>query len=813
MKDPGLDETKFKRDRPLSGSIQFNLNSLVGFPGVKLVKNDIIISSTKQFSTTIRPNSQDLSLYNRLSLSMQNLSDVPLLVGVTIRHGSNDSPEHKIATSFSGGREPLPPFLPAHLEFPIECFGIYGRPNGWKHIIDVSISISTEKFFTGAKFFSVAIRGAEFWRSSRPNGPRLTSFGLESLITEPVSGNSIFSRNTILHDLNSAPRHSNKGLVTPFSENDPGLSIPAPHSYPEENAQQIMDGKIMGQHASCKIPWDANPLGELEWTHFLNRHHFLRTLIREYARNRDMALMDKVSSIVTSWIRECPAPVDSNGGAGPTWETLTVAWRLREWFWIKGILWPTGFFPYDAVKLMLRSVWEHARSLVDHQGHPNNWIIVESAALAITGALFPEFRESVEWWETGINRIQQAFCLQFFRDGSHFEISPLYQSICLNAILEVQHVAYANELALPKTFVETLDKGIKYLMEIMRPDFTWPSINDSGSIARNYSQLFQKIYILNKRPEYLWIASKGKQGKPLRSGVRVFKDSGIGVIRRTETYNGQWAMLRAGPPGAFHIHSDLLSVELFDNNTKWLVDPGISAYAPAAMTDYYRTAGSHNIFVVDGVEPDRSQLPTSEKIKSARKRVKKLQGLDFLGVTGESEEFIDGDSNRLFCRRTLLLLKNSFWALLDHIDGSGIHDVTHRWQFSTEVEKVQSHDKQSVVASSHSGKMIIQKMLPGATSDIEYFFGSIKPHSGWVSWSGVDRPAYSVKFNTRVELPTTFCWLMRSIRNDSEQIPSLYLGEHSSGKISLIIHHKTGLSETIHIPDENHINLLIKKRK
>ncbi|MFH0959623.1 MAG: heparinase II/III family protein [Pseudomonadota bacterium] len=811
MNDPGLDDKEFKRDTPVSISVRLNLNSLVGLTGVKLVQNTVIASSTEKFSAIIITDCQDLSSYNRLILSMQNLSDVPLLVGVTLRHGPSDLMEHdRFATSFSGGRESLLPRLTAQLKFPIECFGIYGKPSGWKDVTSLTLSIASEKFFVGPKSFSVAIYYIEFDRILPPQGPRLTSLGLERITIKPVKRKLALSKNRFFGANGLEPLNFVKGYVSPFSGNDPGLSIPAPHNYPQENSEEIMNGKIMGQNVSETIQWTANPLGELEWTHFLNRHHFLRPLILEYAQTQDRTFAEKVSSVVTSWIEKCPTPLDSNGGAGPTWETLTVAWRLREWFWIKGVMWSTGHFSHDTVNLMLRSVWEHARSLMDHQGHPNNWIIVESAALAVTGALFPEFQESGGWWKTGISRLQKAIELQFFGDGSHFEISPLYHSICLNALLEVQHVANANKLQLNEAFVGSLKNAFEFLMEIARPDFTWPSINDSGSIERDYIQLFQKLYILNKRPEYLWFASTGKRGKPPKSGVRVFKDAGICVIRRNESCNLQWAILRAGPPGAFHIHSDLLSVELFDKDTKWLLDPGITSYAPSALTDYYRSAGSHNSFVVDGVEPDRTQLPVSEKIISSKNIASELQNHDFIGATGQSREFSDGCDNRLFCSRTLLLFRNSYWAVIDHIEGSGTHDVTHNWQFSTEVKKVEACGKQSVVASSHSAKMLLQKMLPVASSEIEYFLGSINPYSGWVSSRGKDHRSHSVKFNTRVKLPITFFWVMRCMRNDTGPFPSLSLERDKSGKTSLIIRHKIGTFETLDLPKYFQENLFIK---
>jgi len=133
-----------------------------------------------------------------------------------------------------------------------------------------------------------------------------------------------------------------------------------------------MNGRIMGQVLPHEITWDANPLGELEWTHFLNRHHFLRSMVQEFVKSGDKRVVERLADVVADWIRKCPVPIGSNGGAGPTWETLTAAWRLREWLWIVGTMWPSRSFPEEVKELMLRSVWEHAQSLMDHQGHPNN---------------------------------------------------------------------------------------------------------------------------------------------------------------------------------------------------------------------------------------------------------------------------------------------------------------------------------------------------------------------------------------------------------------------------------------------------------
>ncbi|MFH0997131.1 MAG: heparinase II/III family protein [Pseudomonadota bacterium] len=87
--------------------------------------------------------------------------------------------------------------------------------------------------------------------------------------------------------------------------------------------------------------------------------------------------------------------------------------------------WPLASFRKTVKEMMLRSFWEHAHHLMDHQGHPNNWMVVESAALTLAGMCLPEFQEAEAWLETGILRLKNEFIRQFMDDGTHYELSPL----------------------------------------------------------------------------------------------------------------------------------------------------------------------------------------------------------------------------------------------------------------------------------------------------------------------------------------------------------------------------------------------------
>ncbi|MGC8603736.1 MAG: heparinase II/III family protein, partial [Desulfomonilaceae bacterium] len=615
MKDPLLPGSDFERDIILFRSTMVKPEHIGYLGNFSLADDKIIIRGTNRLNLNINLKHSDLSIFNSLAVTLRNLSSHELLVEVKLIHGICEGDEPLKSISSSGGREVLVPGPITTLSFPFECFGTYGKPSGWSNVRELEINFSHDKFFTEYENIEIEFHRIEGERRSIPQGPRLTPDGLENQLSGNIDFDETLLISNVKHGLRSRGTGVRRlGYITPFTMLDPGLYTPPPHYYSPDTSPEIISGRIMGQNLPENIPWNANPVGELEWTHFLNRHHFVRSMILEFLKTGKKFVVERVASIVSDWILKCPVPVGSNGGAGPTWESLTVAWRLREWFWITGIMWPNPWFPNTVKNLMLRSIWEHAQSLMDHQGHPNNWIMIESCAMVLSGLLFPSFRDAAKWIETGLGRLVNEHKRQFFPDGAHFELSPLYHAICIDALLEVRRVAELTGESLPALFYKPLEQGFDYLMDLARPDFTWPSINDSGGVDRSYCQLFFNAASVFHRPDFEWVASRGSSGAPpKRKAIRLFGDAGICVIKTADKDDCQWALLRSGPAGAFHVHDDLLSIEIFDNESLWLVDPGITKYAPGILTSYYRSALAHNVLVVDGVEPLRSGRPIIER--------------------------------------------------------------------------------------------------------------------------------------------------------------------------------------------------------
>ena len=602
-------------------------------------------------------------------------------------------------------------------------------------------SLLYERGHTGPKKIEIALRSLHGEFRHVPPGPRLTQEGLASLLNVDVD----------------------KALAQPFPSHnwdDSGFLIPAPHQYPRETADEILAGKIMGQKVGKPIRWDVNPLGELEWTHFLHRHHFLKEILTALSGSGNEYYAEALDRIIAGWIRDNPAPLASNGGAGPSWETLSVAWRLREWLWVRAIAWNYSSFSRETRVLMLRSIWEHARSLMDHKGHPNNWIIVESAALALAGICFPEFREAGEWFETGVQRLRTEFNRQFFPDRVHFEISPMYHAICLHALLEVKDAAAARGIDLPEEFDEPLEKCAKYLLALCRPNFTWPSINDSGPIDLDHSPLMRKAGEVFDRDDFAWIGMKGLTGEPPDRTFHMFPDAGIAAMRSSWGRDANFLVFRAGPPGAAHVHEDSLALEVVALGAPRLVDPGITKYTPDVLTDYYRSARAHNQLLIDGHSPERAGIDWDKKIASA--------GPDFASWSNDSLKVVsgvyrgawEGTDEEFAHERTIVFINDEYWLVKDAVTGSGEHEISACWQFFP--GRVET-DIKTLAARYVDPRGACFELIPlrgQAPVEMEVFTGSLHPPRGWVSVNGSDQPATMCAYTIRASLPTYLVWLM-----------------------------------------------------
>lgn len=489
----------------------------------------------------------DLSGFDGVSLTARNDAPGRVLLELLVQVG-DPSPTRL----FTGGRTKIEAGATAAYFFAWSDFGWYGKTPDIARVRRIEAVFRRGK---GAPPTPVAVVVLECALRKRVavRGPRLSEAGLEHLLARPDD----FAAKTF-------PDWTRRSALT---------RLPTPvFSHPSERPQDVLSGRIMGHAVGFPPDWTADPEGELEWRCFLHRHHFLRRLV---CAGRGSAAL----AVLLDWIENNPIPTQSDGGSGSAWQCLSVAWRLREWIPALAACW--SGFDAPGRSMVLRSVWEHARFLLVHRGWPGNWRIVEAASLALAGLVFPEFRESPCWTEIGLARLTEETERQFLGDGTHVERSPLYHGLCLESRLLVVAAAEAAGVAAPKAIRAGLARSVQVFADLVRPDGTLPSLNDSGGVERLARPTLRLAEVL-----------LGSRFAPSRRDC-LLPEAGFAVLRR----GGDFALLKAGPKPSTHAHEDDASLEIVLAGRPVCLDPGVARYAPSAVAASLRATESHNCLV------------------------------------------------------------------------------------------------------------------------------------------------------------------------------------------------------------------------
>ncbi|MDQ7824935.1 MAG: alginate lyase family protein [Candidatus Eremiobacteraeota bacterium] len=732
MRTPPLPETDFRPDRILFTRDIFSCNDFTTRASPGPGGKGRFSSPEGPLVITFDIDGGILEGIDCLKLAVTNRGAREIRAGMRIEEAGG-------AVHLSGDSEPVAGESTAELLFPRESFGILGTPGGWQGASRLRLIFAGEKHSLEKSPLEVIIASLSGMAREQRQGPRLTSAGLRKSLALK-RGNLSFP-----------------ALPPPFCPGDAGLGVPPPLPCPLEEHRRLLKGTFMG--LKLPGPWEWKKLrgGEYEVLHFLHRHHFVKSLLEVFAKTENDSIIVVLDRLLRRWINAYPVPLDSNGGASPQWETLSAAWRLKEWLWAAGIAWSHRSFRESTKKLMLRSFWEHCRHLADHRGHPGNWRIVEASALALGGLALPLFREAESWAATGTDWLLEEMERQFLDDGAHYELSPLYQAICLDSALEVLISTGARGKTLPRRFSETLEKGYDYLASMARPDFTWPSLNDSWGYEYDFCPSLERAGKILGRRDFLFIGSRGHAGEPPQVKNRLFPTAGLASLRSGHDGGSLHLIFRSGPPGVSHSHNDVLSLDLSAHGERILIDPGISRYTPGPMTDYYRSALSHTSLSIDGLERQASRMCFNER--KGRSDARLCQAPLYAAASGTALLPSSG-AGEVLVRRTVIFVREAYWIIADQYSGTGLHEIVTGWKWRPG-PLVIDREKLSVKAPGIAGHTFTLIALPGAIKlSMDCEEGVASPPRGWAALRGTDRPAPSLRFRALASLPVSLLWLL-----------------------------------------------------
>ncbi len=296
---------------------------------------------------------------------------------------------------------------------------------------------------------------------------------------------------------------------------------------------------------------------------------------------------------INKWIIDNPAPL------GNGWEPYTSSLRIVNW--IKSFL--SGMTPNQ---MMLDSLAQQVDYLSQNlERHIlGNHYFSNGKALIFAGLYF-QGEYAGKWFEMGLEIYSKELDEQILSDGGNFELTPMYHTIMLVDLLDIQNIF--------RVFPDNVDNSIvdktkKYALRM----FKWLNAmsHSDGGISFFNDSVFG---IAPKLPQVLEYAHQIGISPPCNftpsiNELLVSDLSNTGFVSvKSSDFTLIADLGEVGPsyqPG--HAHADTLSFELSLFNQRIFVNSGISEYGLSKERLRQRQSAAHNTVVVNGL--DSSQV-------------------------------------------------------------------------------------------------------------------------------------------------------------------------------------------------------------
>ncbi len=380
--------------------------------------------------------------------------------------------------------------------------------------------------------------------------------------------------------------------------------------------------------------WEPDRPADLKMVWEINRHQHFVALGMAYWLTGDERYVQAFITQLTSWIDANPV------GHGINWfSALEIAVRLINWMLAFQFFRTSETFQDEAARAFLKSFYQQTVFLGEHlttyEPVPNNHLIGETAALALAGAAFPEFKAAAEWREKGVRILTEAALEQTHRDGVNKEQATGYMRFVAEFLLLV--ITQSRRGALPPVpeLERTLQSMFDYLLHTLGVSGVgplWGDADDGYAMALvpegrfwDYRWLLAAGAALFGRGDWKQVAGHfgaeaywllGPAGleawerlearTPERTS-QGYTEGGIYIIRDSWEPDTDLMSFRCGPWGlggegkSAHSHCDMLAVLLWVNGRALLVDSGTYRYH-GPWRDTFRSTAYHNTLMVDGHE-------------------------------------------------------------------------------------------------------------------------------------------------------------------------------------------------------------------
>lgn len=524
------------------------------------------------------------------------------------------------------------------------------------------------------------------------------------------------------------------------------------------------------QQADGRLNWAYDgPADDIEWAWGLNRHPFLGTLLEAYLETGNPRYAQTIDRFVKDWvISSLPYPAVKSSTA--MWRGLEVSFRVKRWaeaFY--GLIDSDHLSPATRL-LLLSSIPEHAHYL--RQFHAQgNWLTMELSALARAATAWPEFKPASEWLAYSKEMMTASLLEQVYPDGVQTELTAHYHRVALSNFDFFLKIFQQAEESLPDVYVQKIGDMWNYLAYSLRPSGTNPLNNDSD--LRNYQEMIARVAREYDRPDWLFIATNGREGTAPEKASVLFPYAGQAILRNNWTEQAHWAFFDIGPWGSGHQHNDKLHLSVSAYGQDLLVDAGRFAYRGVLaekFRPYARSSAGHNLMLIDR----QGQAPGPKETAEALGEIhfKSTDHFDYAWGSFNQFQALEGTAEHT---RSLTYLKDKFWIVVDRLRTDRPREVQVLWHWHPDCE-VELQEKNKVSSKNQLGNLAI---VPIGEQDWDLSFVKGQEEPQPQAWYSVEynqaTPNTASIYTTQADDKEAFVWLLLPSAGRSPMVRSRIL--------------------------------------
>jgi hypothetical protein len=533
----------------------------------------------------------------------------------------------------------------------------------------------------------------------------------------------------------------------------------------------------------------ASPVyGDLKFILEPSRFLFVYPLARAYALSGDEKFPLVFWGALEEWARQSP-PM-----SGPLWICgQECSLRILAWSFALQAFITSPSTTSERVALLVSMIaahaWRTALTLGYARSQRSNHLITEAVGLWTAGTLYPELKEAEAWQKLGAHLLREAVLDQITPQGVSQQHSFNYQRMILHLLLWTLRLAEINRVQLDGEVRARMEAALAFIRNWVDPvSGEVPNYgSDDGSLIfplayasyRDFRPLLQLGAAVLDHPALepgpwdeaaLWFGVKSKAVEKLdlvsHSSVADSPAAAAGYFRLGDA--DSWVMMRAGRYTRRPFQADQLHVDLWCHGRNIARDPGTYLYnGPSPWNNGLAGTAVHNTVTVDGRDQMRraSRFLWLDWAQASARLYSSNGNSKFDCLEGEH----DGYRNLgIKHRRKVLWMPEAGWIIVDDIIGTGVHQARLHWlaaDLPYEVSAApfavvftgESPVSWNIFASTAGSAAIVR-----AGEEVWSSKGAVPQDKntqvlGWESPNyGELRPALSITYNTRSQLPVRF---------------------------------------------------------